>query len=439
VTAAATHVPPLAAGADGGPRRSLLLAGGGIRVAYQAGVLVALEEGGIRFHHADGASGGTFNLAMLLSGVSPGEACGRWRALDVRAFATLWPARRLLTGPPYPALGSSAGIRRRVFPALGVDVERIRGATGIDATFNVCDFAAKECVAVPHTEVDLDVLTACVSLPILSPAVARDGRVLVDAVWIKDTNLSEALRREAEELWLVWCIGNHGVYRDGAFQQYVHMIEIAANGALNQELAHVRERGARLHVIRPRMPLPLDPDFFFGRVDAATLIAMGYRDAAAYLDAPHEHGVAADASATRMLDPVPGIAFRERLGGGDFQLRLGWEVDDLDAFVSDPRGTVVGDVSHPRLGTRRLVRAGRFRVEDAELTAELDVGGSRLELRRRLDDPEHAHVALDGSIPAQLSRTGPPPWRTLHARGVATLREGAVARMRFRRWLRAER
>ena len=124
----------------------------------------------------------------------------------------------------------------------------------------------------------------------------RDGRVLVDAVWIKDTNVSEALRRGAEELWLVWCIGNHGVYRDGAFQQYVHMIEIAANGALQEELALVRERGARLHVIRPRVPLPLDPDLFFGRVDAGTLIAMGYRDAAAYLDAPHEDGVPPDAT-----------------------------------------------------------------------------------------------------------------------------------------------
>ena len=59
----------LAAGPEATPRRSLLLAGGGIRVAYQAGVLVALEEAGLRFHHADGTSGGTFNLAMLLSGV----------------------------------------------------------------------------------------------------------------------------------------------------------------------------------------------------------------------------------------------------------------------------------------------------------------------------------------------------------------------------------
>jgi NTE family protein len=326
-----------------------------------------------------------------------------------------------------------------VFPALGVDVDRIRSAQGMDGTFNVCDFASKECIAVPHSEADLDVLTAGVSLPIFSPAVERNGRNLVDAVWIKDTNVTEALRRGAEELWLVWCIGNHGVYRDGAFQQYVHMIEIAANGALQEELALVRERGARLHVIRPRVPLPLDPDFFFGRVDASTLIAMGYRDAAAYLDTPHAEGVAPDASATRMDDPVPGVAFRERLSGGGLDLRIGWEIDDLEAFTRDPRGTLVGDATHAQLGTRRLARAGHFQVERGEVSAQLQFGPSRIELRRRLSDPDVADARIDGGQLFSLRRTGPPAWRTLHARGVGTAREGAAARLRFSRWLRAAR
>ena len=50
------------------PRRSLVLAGGGMRVAYQAGVIRALAEAGVAFEHADGTSGGIINLAMLLSG-----------------------------------------------------------------------------------------------------------------------------------------------------------------------------------------------------------------------------------------------------------------------------------------------------------------------------------------------------------------------------------
>jgi len=304
VTAAA-HRPALAADGDhDSPRRSLLLAGGGMRVAYQAGVCVALQDAGLTFAHADGTSGGTMNVAMLLSGITPAQMCERWRTLAVRSFATLPSLRTLLRGPPYPALGSSDGIRERVFPHLGVDPARIRAAQGITGTFNVCDYGRKVNVAVPGQEVDLDILVAGVSLPILSPAVQRDGTTYVDSVWIKDVNVGEAVRRGADELWLVWAIGNHGVYRDGVFQQYVHMIEMSSNGALFEELAAVRAANVtrtppiRLHVVRPRAPLPLDPDFMFGRVDAATLIAMGHRDACDYLDAHHPDGVALGPEAT---------------------------------------------------------------------------------------------------------------------------------------------
>lgn len=449
---AAPHVPALAAGEDDqGPRRALLLAGGGIRVAYQAGVLLALEEAGLRFAHADGTSGGVFNLAMVLSGVTPAQACDRWRALNPRTFASMWPVGRLLRGPPYPALAPADSIRERVLPRLGVDVERIRAARGVAGTFNVCDFEAKACVAVPHEEADLDLLVAGVSLPVVSPAVRRNGRQLVDAVWIKDTNVSEALRRDPDEIWLVWCIGNHGRYRDGAFQQYVHMIEIAANGALQQELALLREHNAsrdgpvELHVIRPRVPLPLDPDLFLGRVDAGTLVAMGYRDAARYLDARPPGGVPPDATATRMADPVPGVGFRERLTGtvgGPLELRVGWEVDDLAGFVADPdhRGTLVADATHPALGTRRPSRDGSFSIAGDTVEAQLRFGGgARLELRRRRRSFGDVEARLyDGRGvelgAGRLEPVGGPPWRTLHARGVGSAREGAGAVARFWRW-----
>ena len=47
-------------------RRSLILAGGGMKVGYQAGVMqVLLDEAGLAFDHADGTSGGCINLAQL--------------------------------------------------------------------------------------------------------------------------------------------------------------------------------------------------------------------------------------------------------------------------------------------------------------------------------------------------------------------------------------
>jgi predicted patatin/cPLA2 family phospholipase len=445
--AAAPHTPALAAGEPAGPpRRSLLLAGGGMRVAYQAGVMVALQDAGLTFAHADGTSGGTMNLAMLLSGVTPAQACERWRTLDVRGFVSLPPLRRLLRGPPYPALGSSDGIRERVYPHLGIDPERIRAARGIQGTFNVCDYTRKVNVAVAHQDVDLDLLVAGVSLPVLSPAVHHAGVAYVDSVWIKDVNVGEAVRRGAEELWLVWAIGNHGVYRDGAFQQYVHMIEMSANGALFEELAAVaranetRADPIRLHVVRPRQPLPLDPDFFFGRVDAATLVAMGHRDACEYLDRPRPDGVALGPEATRMDDPRPGIGFRETLSGdvgGRLTAHVAWEVDDLDAFAQRPAGTIVGDLSHPAIGERRLARGGEFSRDGEAWGAQLRFANARLELRRERRAWREVEARLvddrGDSIGEGRLRAHAPPWRTLHARGVGSLGAGARAVARFAR------
>lgn len=52
-------------------RRSLILAGGGLKVGFQAGVSqVWLDEAGLRFDHADAASGGCLNLAMYCQGLS---------------------------------------------------------------------------------------------------------------------------------------------------------------------------------------------------------------------------------------------------------------------------------------------------------------------------------------------------------------------------------
>jgi predicted acylesterase/phospholipase RssA len=67
-----------------------------MRVAYEAGALRALVESGLRFAHADGTSGGSINLAMLFSGLSPVEMCDRWRTLNVHDFVHLMPLETYL-------------------------------------------------------------------------------------------------------------------------------------------------------------------------------------------------------------------------------------------------------------------------------------------------------------------------------------------------------
>ena len=79
-------------------RKALILPGGGMRVAYQAGIVAALHDAGLRYSFADGASGGTMNLAALLGGASPYELCRRWRTLDQTHFVSLRPVLQQLLG-----------------------------------------------------------------------------------------------------------------------------------------------------------------------------------------------------------------------------------------------------------------------------------------------------------------------------------------------------
>src|SRR5215831_4086667 len=124
-------------------KRSLILAGGGMRVAYQAGVIKALFESGLQFQHGDGTSGGTINLAMLLSGLDAETMCQNWRSLDVHRFASLMPIPEYLHAWDMQALGSAEGIREYVFPHLGIDCGKINQARQMAGTFNVCNFSRK--------------------------------------------------------------------------------------------------------------------------------------------------------------------------------------------------------------------------------------------------------------------------------------------------------
>ena len=81
-----------------------------MRVAYQAGVIRALLESGLTFAHADGTSGGTINLAMLFSGLSPVEMCDRWRTLDVHDFASFLPLDQYLRATDLMAMGDADGV-----------------------------------------------------------------------------------------------------------------------------------------------------------------------------------------------------------------------------------------------------------------------------------------------------------------------------------------
>ena len=383
-----------------GPRRGLILAGGGMRVSWQAGVLLALQQRGLVFTHGDATSGGIMNLAALLSGVAPEELCGRWRDLEPRQFSSLASLPDFFHSGGPLAFGDADGVVGEVFPRLGIDVDRIRRSRGMAARFNVCNFSRKVVEPIPAERVRLEHLVAGMSLPIFMPPVDVDGATYTDAVWIKDANLIDAVRRGAEELWLIWCIGNTAEYRRGAFNQYVHMIEMSANGGLTEEFDRIREvndriragervyghsRPITLHVIRPEYPLPLDPDYFFGKISAGELIELGYTAARRYLDQMHEQGLPFEPEVMIMsTSPGPGVSFNEVMRGG-FALgetdpgqgaRVGAEqgselamhatvtVRDVERFVTDPdhAGTLAASIDFTPWGAAIRGDEGVFKL-----------------------------------------------------------------------------
>lgn len=419
-------------------KRALILPGGGMRVAYQAGAVQRLHEHGLRFSHGDGTSGGLMNLGALLSGVAPEDLAIRWRSLRARGFISPLSPLGYLRFPNLRAFGDFDGITGYVYPHLGIDAGAIRKAQGISGRFNVCDFAAKAVVSVPHSEITQDQLLAGMSLPMFTPAVQAKGTTWTDAVWIKDSNLLQAVRDGANELWVVWCIGNTPQWKNGTLNQYVHMIEMAAVGALNAELAEIAVLNARIaggeapfghqtpirvHVIRPDLPIPLDPDYVAGKVSGDALVDQGYRDASAYLDAMTPEGSPLDNRATQTAAPQPGVSFRETMRGriafGETDPQAGWRdgnavplalnatinIRDIAGFVADPthRADMAAHIYSPRLGFIRPATSSNF------------------QLFAPTDDPEVTHMVYE----VGLILNGVPHWLT----GRKHLRRGPPWRM----------
>ena len=212
-----------------GRKKSLILAGGGIKVAFQAGVLqVWLDEAGLTFEHVDGASGGVFNLAMMAQGMTGTRIAENWRNLNPRAgiefnakeYLKLFYAESLFTLDNY---------RHHVFPGWGLDWEKIRNSK-LGATFNVFNFSRKELQVLEPQQMTEDLLCACVSLPMWFPPVHIAGETYIDSVYLSDANLEEAIRRGSDELWVIWTVSQKDEWHPGFVATYFQIIETTADG-----------------------------------------------------------------------------------------------------------------------------------------------------------------------------------------------------------------
>jgi hypothetical protein len=279
----------------------------------------------------------------------------------------------------------------RQLPVWGVDFERIRQSS-IAGSYNVFNFTDK--VFETHSERDLtpDLFKACFALPIWFPAVEIGGKTYIDGVYWKDANLTEAVARGADEIWVIWTVSETAAYGPGPYGQYFHIIEAIAVGRFYEELARIEainmavragtdttHREIRVHVIRHATPVPLDYLLFFSAGDMSRIVDMGVRDARAYLTA---QGV--PFRPTGPLAPPIGLRFVEKMrghwaqgesdpGAGEargrredsrLEVHLAIAIDDLDAFLADPSrvASATGSVICPALGGRLPIGQGTFNV-----------------------------------------------------------------------------
>lgn len=376
----------------GEPKRALVLPGGGLRLSYQAGIMVALEEAGIAFQFMDGTSGGSLNLSMLLSGLPPAEICQRWRTLRLIDTISFLPLEDYLKVANLQGLGDADGFRSKVLPHFGIDFKAIHQVNAVSANYNVLDYANKAVKTISHQNIDEDMVIAGMSLPGVFPPVRKDGGIYLDTGFVQDANLIETVKQGAEDIWVLWGLGNTGVYRGGVLHLYVQMLEVSANTALNNHLEIIRELNQRIvkgdspygqtrpiqvHIIRPDHPLPLDPDLYLGKIDHATLIEMGYADGKAYLNNLITPQNQIPVNPSRMHDATPGIRFSQQLNGHvKFQdhpgvnetltLGLTIHINQLDSFLNDPTHTarITGHLSNDSLGSFRMITYGRFSLEN---------------------------------------------------------------------------
>jgi predicted acylesterase/phospholipase RssA len=370
---------------DPEPKRALILAGGGLKVAFQAGVLqVWLDEAGQEFHLADGASGGVFNLAMWCTGKTGTEIADAWRQTNPLDFVSVNPR-------PWVAVSSLERFRKKVLPTWGIDWQQIERP---DATFNVYNFSRHELQTRRPDQMNDEWLLACVSLPMWFPPVRIDGDVYIDSVYATDANLEAAIDRGANELWVIWTVSKRGRWRNGFVNQYFQIIENAAVWRLKDLERRIEASNAaisaggegefgqriELKILYAEVPLHYLLAFSADRLHEA--VELGVQQARAWCA---ENGIPLlNAPPLRPRRDSTHLRFTERMGGTmafcadtpergaragaesgtDLAVRLTVDVGGVHRFLADPRheAQLTGWVISDALGGRLPVESGVFNL-----------------------------------------------------------------------------
>lgn len=408
------------------PKRALILAGGGLKVGFQAGVLqVWLDEAGLTFDHADGASGGCFNLAMYCQGMTGGQIADNWRTLDPFLPIDLnWEQYWRFLGAP--SLFTYDRFRQHVLPFWGIDWSRIRAGSRL-GTFNLFNFSKKRLEVITNDAMTEDHLIAAVSLPMWFPPVTIGGDTCFDAVYITDANVEEAIRRGADEIWAIWTVSTRDEWRPGFVAQYFQIIETVADTNFFSIWRRIEESNRRIEAGgtgefgRPialrllQAEVPVHYLFNFSRDRMAESVNLGVKKAREWCQAqgipltapgaPVADAPRPSATSLRFTEVMKGYAAAGtadpqagRTQGRELDTRLTVtltiRVDDVDQFVVDPMhpARAEGTIDSPLVGGRRPVSTGLFNL----LVHETDPRRKQMRYRLFCTDGSNRPVTLSG-------------------------------------------
>jgi predicted patatin/cPLA2 family phospholipase len=377
------------------PKRSLMLAGGGVKIAFQAGVLqVWLDEAGIEFDHADAVSAACFNLAMWVQGLTGTQIADNWRNTDPITEVDLnWP--QLVRFLYAASLFDLDAFRHRVFPAWGLDWEKIRSSKR-EATFNVYNFSKHELLPVTPPEITEDFLIAAGSLPMWFPPVHIDGFTYIDAIFNTASNLEEAIRRGADELWIIWTTSQRGEWFDGFVGNFFGIFEATTNGGYKRVLARIErnnealargeagEFGRPITIRELKAEVPVHYLFNFSKDRAGEAVNRGVEAARAWCDAqkiprrpgpvytPPKVPTHETLRFNEVLKGYVGFGVSDYQAGFDqgdsektsLEVQLNIHIEDVDRFITMPehQASVEGSIVCERLGGKRPITLGTLNL-----------------------------------------------------------------------------
>jgi predicted patatin/cPLA2 family phospholipase len=196
-----------------GNRVALVIGGGGMRGAYVAGMLRAVERAGLTdsFDEVYGASSGSFTAAAFLTGDAAACAACYPEHLCTDEFINM---RRLGTRRPVVALDHLVRVLETSKPMNWDALGRTAGKLHVVAT-DVADLSADTLTGMSGVADWKRALRASATIPLLAgPPVEWGGRRWVDGSVAEPLALARALRGGATHVLAVLCRGTADLHPD---------------------------------------------------------------------------------------------------------------------------------------------------------------------------------------------------------------------------------